>query len=97
MTTPHGQMIVTVLLPNHADQQHTYDFPSGTPIAESLEKIESVLEIIKGALGLKHPLMLDNPLITYPAAHILGIKITTVGQEALRKAAEGKQVGLIRN
>ena len=95
----HTQMIDTVLLPNHADQEHTYDFQPGTPLTQATDTAESVLGRIERTIGEQQPLVLDNPFITYPAAHILGIKITAVGEETLRKAIEERQrhAGFIRN
>jgi len=85
------QLIVTVLLPNHSDQQHTYDFLPGNPLTEVMEKFVSIEGQMERTLSEQHPLVLNNPMIVYPATHILGIKITIVGPEELRKAVEDQQ------
>ena len=57
MTTQeeHIQMIVTVLLPNHTDQEHIYDFPSGTPAKEALEQVQAIRTKIAETLVLQFP------------------------------------------
>lgn len=104
--TGHMQVVVTVLLPNHSDQDHTYDFLPGTTYEQAREARQSLHQKIAATTVSHIPLVLGNPTITYPAAHILGVKVSVIteeelinAEEELRAATEAQQrrAGLVKS
>ena len=96
MQGEHIQLVVTVLLANHSDQQHIYDFPPSTTEAKMREIVEEVQNKIAETLVNQTPLSLLNPVISYQAAQIVGIKLTPIGEGdlALQQAIEDQQRGM---
>jgi len=90
MTTvqEHSKMIITVLLANHADRQHTYDFKLGETIESVGATILKVLADIESTLLNEKRIIFSGPLTGYRLEHIIGFEVTFQGQEEIAQQIE---------
>ena len=94
------KMIITVLLPQHEDRTHNYDFPKGMPFADVLKEIGDINILIQRSLmGKIKAVSLPNPSAIYSTNQVIGFEISFVGQRERREAAEAAQrrVGFVPN
>ena len=85
----HSKMIITVLLANHADRQHTYDFKPGDTIASAGATVIKVFADMDGTLlGNEKRIVLSDPLSGYRLEHIIGFQVTFQGQEEIAQQIE---------
>ena len=55
-------MVITVLLANHTDRQHTYDFQPGETLASVLETIAETISGIANSMNDQKSFLLAHPL-----------------------------------
>ena len=94
------KMIINVLLPQHEDRTHTYDFPKGMPFADVLREVGDINTLIQRSLmGKIKAVPLPNPSAIYNTNQVIGFEISFVGQRELAEAAESAQrrVGFVPN
>ncbi len=84
----HSQMIITVLLANHTDRQHTYDFHPDDSLASVLEIVGATISGIANAINDQRSLLLMNPLTGYAPQHIIGFQVTTQGHPEIEDQVE---------
>ena len=90
MPEEHTRLVITVLLANHADHQHCYDFPVGATTEQMLNVAAGVRRLAE-TLEKQLPLFLINPVISYQAAEVVGVKLAAVGEQQLQKTIEDQQ------
>ena len=93
-------MIVTVLLPQHEDRSHTYNFPKGTAFADVLREIRAINALIQQSVMREIKVVpLLNPSTLYNTDQVIGFETKLVGQRELTEALEASQrrVGFVPN
>jgi len=89
MTTvqKHSKMVITVLLANHADREHTYDFKPGDTMESARAIVIKVFANMAGILldNEKHIVLTHT---SYRLEHIVGFQVTAQGQEEIAQQIE---------
>jgi len=83
-----SKLIITVLLANHADQQHTYDFKRGDPAKNTLAAVIKLYSDMTGTLADSKSIVLSGPHTAYRPEHIIGFQITFQGEEEIAQQIE---------
>ena len=81
-------MVITVLLANHTDRQHTYDFQPGDPLASVLENIAEIISGLANSIDDQKSFLLNHPLTGYAPQHVIGIQITSEGHPEIQQHIE---------
>jgi len=94
-----GELVLTFLLVNHADQTHIYEIPAYSDPAganKALEMIRSVLEDVNALLSGTRPVVTINyPTVAYRADHVIGVKIEGAGPEDIQEVVK-RHIGFVQ-
>jgi len=91
MTTvqEHTKMIITILLTNHADRQHTYDFNPGDTIESAQATfMKAFADMDEALLGNEPRIVFSGPITGYRVEHIIGFQVTFQGQDEITQQIE---------
>ena len=81
----NSQITITVLLANHVDQQHIYEFDLEID-SQADTVIDELFDKVAEPIWRKRPLVLEFPSITYAPQHVVGVKFEVIGPDYLQNA-----------
>jgi len=83
-----SKLIITILLANHTDRQHTYDFKPGDTAESTLATIIEVYADMAATLAEQKSIVLTGPITAYRQEHIIGFQPTFQGPEEIAQQVE---------